>query len=308
MPLNFPELRIASRKSKLALLQAEIVKKTILKIYPNQKIKIITYQTSGDKIQNKPLFEEGGKGLFCKELELALIKKKVDLAVHSMKDVPGQLEEKLIIPAVLKRENPLDAIISKNNIKLSDLKENSRIGTSSPRRAAQIKNFRKDLQIIALRGNVETRLNKLKTGKLDAIILAVAGLKRLSLQDCISEVLPDSICLPAVAQGIIGIECLKENKNLIDYLTPINHQSSYFQMLAERSFLATLQGNCNSPIAAYSQIKTGKLFLQGLVTSLSGEKICKSQVQGSLEQSTQLGVELANQLIQRGALSLIKTP
>ena len=308
MPLNFPELRIASRKSQLALLQAEIVKKTILKIYPNQKIKIITYQTSGDKIQNKPLFEEGGKGLFCKELELALIKKKVDLAVHSMKDVPGQLEEKLIIPAVLKRENPLDAIISKNNIKLSDLKENSRIGTSSPRRAAQIKNFRKDLQIIALRGNVETRLNKLKTGKLDAIILAVAGLKRLSLQDCISEVLPDSICLPAVAQGIIGIECLKENKNLIDYLTPINHQSSYFQMLAERSFLATLQGNCNSPIAAYSQIKTGKLFLQGLVTSLSGEKICKSQVQGSLEQSTQLGVELANQLIQRGALSLIKTP
>ena len=238
MPLNFPELRIASRKSKLALLQAEIVKKTILKIYPNQKIKIITYQTSGDKIQNKPLFEEGGKGLFCKELELALIKKKVDLAVHSMKDVPGQLEEKLIIPAVLKRENPLDAIISKNNIKLSDLKENSRIGTSSPRRAAQMKNFRKDLQIIALRGNVETRLNKLKTGKLDAIILAVAGLKRLSLQDCISEVLPDSICLPAVAQGIIGIECLKENKNLIDYLTPINHQSSYFQMLAERSFLA----------------------------------------------------------------------
>ena len=308
MPLNFPELRIASRKSKLALLQAEIVKKTILKIYPNQKIKIITYQTSGDKIQNKPLFEEGGKGLFCKELELALIKKKVDLAVHSMKDVPGQLEEKLIIPAVLKRENPLDAIISKNNIKLSDLKENSRIGTSSPRRAAQIKNFRKDLQIIALRGNVETRLNKLKTGKLDAIILAVAGLKRLSLQDCISEVLPDSICLPAVAQGIIGIECLKENKNLIDYLTPINHQSSYFQMLAERSFLATLQGNCNSPIAAYSQIKTGKLFLQGLVTSLSGEKICKSQVQGSLEKSTQLGIELANQLIQRGALSLIKTP
>ena len=276
--------------------------------YPNQKIKIITYQTSGDKIQNKPLFEEGGKGLFCKELELALIKKKVDLAVHSMKDVPGQLEEKLIIPAVLKRENPLDAIISKNNIKLSDLKENSRIGTSSPRRAAQIKNFRKDLQIIALRGNVETRLNKLKTGKLDAIILAVAGLKRLSLQDCISEVLPDSICLPAVAQGIIGIECLKENKNLIDYLTPINHQSSYFQMLAERSFLATLQGNCNSPIAAYSQIKTGKLFLQGLVTSLSGEKICKSQVQGSLEKSTQLGIELANQLIQRGALSLIKTP
>ena len=308
MPLNFPELRIASRKSKLALLQAEIVKKTILKIYPNQKIKIITYQTSGDKIQNKPLFEEGGKGLFCKELELALIKKKVDLAVHSMKDVPGQLEEKLIIPAVLKRENPLDAIISKNNIKLSDLKENSRIGTSSPRRAAQIKNFRKDLQIIALRGNVETRLNKLKTGKLDAIILAVAGLKRLSLQDCISEVLPDSICLPAVAQGIIGIECLKENKNLIDYLTPINHQSSYFQMLAERSFLATLQGNCNSPIAAYSQIKTGKLFLQGLVTSLSGEKICKSQVQGSLEKSTQLGIELANQLIQRGALSLIKEP
>ena len=308
MPLNFPELRIASRKSKLALLQAEIVKKTILKIYPNQKIKIITYQTSGDKIQNKPLFEEGGKGLFCKELELALIKKKVDLAVHSMKDVPGQLEEKLIIPAVLKRENPLDAIISKNNIKLSDLKENSRIGTSSPRRAAQIKNFRKDLQIIALRGNVETRLNKLKTGKLDAIILAVAGLKRLSLQDCISEVLPDSICLPAVAQGIIGIECLKENKNLIDYLTPINHQSSYFQMLAERSFLATLQGNCNSPIAAYSQIKTGKLFLQGLVTSLSGEKICKSQIQGSLEKSTQLGIELANQLIQRGALSLIKEP
>ena len=308
MPLNFPELRIASRKSKLALLQAEIVKKTILKIYPNQKIKIITYQTSGDKIQNKPLFEEGGKGLFCKELELALIKKKVDLAVHSMKDVPGQLEEKLIIPAVLKRENPLDAIISKNNIKLSDLKENSRIGTSSPRRAAQMKNFRKDLQIIALRGNVETRLNKLKTGKLDAIILAVAGLKRLSLQDCISEVLPDSICLPAVAQGIIGIECLKENKNLIDYLTPINHQSSYFQMLAERSFLATLQGNCNSPIAAYSQIKTGKLFLQGLVTSLSGEKICKSQVQGSLEKSTQLGIELANQLIQRGALSLIKEP
>ena len=308
MPLNFPELRIASRKSRLALLQAEAVKKTILKIYPSQKIKIITYQTSGDKIQNKPLFEEGGKGLFCKELELALIKKKVDLAVHSMKDVPGQLEEKLIIPAVLKRENPLDAIISKNNIKLADLKENSRIGTSSPRRAAQIKNFRKDLQIIALRGNVETRLNKLKTGKLDAIILAVAGLKRLSLQDCISEVLPDSICLPAVAQGIIGIECLKENKNLIDYLTPINHQPSYFQMLAERSFLATLQGNCNSPIAAYSQIKTGKLFLQGLVTSLSGEKICKSQVQGSLEKSTQLGIELANQLIQRGALSLIKEP
>ena len=308
MPIYFSELRLASRRSPLALLQAEIVRKAILKVYPKQKIKIITYTTSGDKIQDKPLYQCGGKGLFCKELELALRKKEVDLAVHSMKDVPGQLEENFIIPAVLKRENPLDALISKNGTKLADLKSGSSIGTSSPRRIAQLLIFRRDLKPVSLRGNLETRLKKLQTGKLDAILLAVAGLKRLSLQDCISEVLPDSICLPAVAQGIIGIECLKENKNLIDYLTPINHQSSYFQMLAERSFLATLQGNCNSPIAAYSQIKTGELFLQGLVTSLSGEKICKSQVQGSLEKSTQLGIELANQLIQRGALSLIKEP
>ncbi len=306
MLLNHPELRIASRKSRLALLQAEEVKKNILKFYPNQKIKIITYQTSGDKIQNKPLFEIGGKGLFCKELELALQEKKVDLAVHSMKDVPGRLEEDFVIPVVLKRENPLDALISKNNTRLAALKANSRVGTSSPRRAAQLRNFRNDLQIISLRGNLETRLNKLKTGKIDAILLAVAGLKRLGLQNRISEVLPDSICLPAVAQGIIGIECLRENKALIEYLIPINHQPSYFQMLTERSFLATLQGDCNSPIAGYSQIKTGKLFLQGLVASLSGKKILKGQVQGSLEKPSQLGYKLANQLIQQNALSLIK--
>lgn len=304
--MAFPKLRLGTRKSNLALWQANFVKQSILSLYPDCEVKIIGYQTSGDIEKDRPLADIGGKGLFIKELELVLKNDEVDFVVHSMKDVPTIIGQDFSLPVVFKRENPLDVLISATGDNLQSLKLNSTIGTCSPRRIAQIKHFRPDLRVFNLRGNLETRLKKIKKDKIDSIILAAAGLKRLKLKHLITEVIKPSICMPAVAQGIIGIECLQSNKDLLKFLTPLNHKKTYYIFLAERAFLATLQGNCTSPIGAYTKLLGGSIKIEGLVASYSGTKILKESVIGKLEDAIDLGKQLGECLLNKGAKALLQ--
>ena len=298
-------LKLGTRKSNLALWQANYVKDQILQKYPHQKVKIIPYQTSGDKIKNTPLYEIGGKGLFTKELEEALIQKKIDFAVQSIKDIPGIIDDCFTIPIVFERENALDSFITTKYKSLKKLPINSVVGTSSPRRAAQLLSYRSDLSIFPLRGNVETRINALKEGKVSAIILAVAGLKRLGLEKYITEILPLDISIPAIGQGIIGLECLKENRNLINYFQDLNHRKTYLCLLAERSFLKELNGNCYSPIAAYATIFNEKLMLQAFASDIEGKKVLKSKILGDTKDALQLGKKLATDFIKKGINNIL---
>ena len=297
-------ITLGTRKSSLAIWQAEFVKKKILQLYPQQKIEIIDYHTTGDKIKDKPLYNLGGKGLFIKELEIALKKKEIDFAVQSIKDIPGNIEECFEVPIVFERENALDALVSLKYKNLQELPLQSKLGTSSPRRTSQLLYHRKDLNIISLRGNIQTRINTLKQKKVDAILLAVAGLQRMKLTHHIAQILPSNICLPAVGQGIIGLECLKENKKTVAYLKKLNHQKTYCSLLAERNFLKKLNGNCNSPIAAYATIQNQQLTLRAFVGDFQGKKVLQKKICGVAENSAQLGLELANWFIAQGAQNI----
>ena len=300
-----PNLKIGSRKSALALRQAEYVKNKILALHPGQEVEIIGYQTSGDKIKDQPLYDIGGKGLFIKELEIALKKGEIDFAVQSVKDIPSQIECCFDIPIVFPRENPLDAFISHKYASLDELPATSKVGTSSPRRTSQLLCHKKDLLISPLRGNIETRLAALKKKKLDAILLAVAGLKRMGWAKHITQIISPTICLPAVGQGIIGLECLKENKRAIQNIATLNHQTTYLQLLAERSFLAKLNGNCNSPIAANAILQNKKLVLKAFAGNFTGEKIIKGELSGLPQQAIQIGISLANQFIKKGIKDIL---
>lgn len=297
-------ITLGTRKSPLAIWQAEFVKKKILQLHPQQKVEIVSYYTTGDKIKDQPLYDLGGKGLFTKELEIALKKKEIDFAVQSIKDIPGNIDECFEVPLVFKRANALDALVSLQYKNLQELPLKSKLGTSSPRRTSQLLYHRKDLNIVPLRGNIQTRINSLKQSNLDAVLLAVAGLQRMQLTHYISQVLPSNICLPAVGQGIIGLECLKENKKKIDHLKKLNHQKTYWSFLAERSFLKALNGNCNSPIAAYATIKNQKLTLKAFVGDFQGRKVLQKKICGTLENSAQLGVELASWFITQKAQNI----
>lgn len=298
-------LKLGTRKSPLALWQTKFVKNKILHLYPQQKIEIIPYQTTGDKIKDVPLYDLGGKGLFTKELEIALKKQEIDFAVQSVKDIPGNIEDCFDIPIVFERENALDALLSLKYNALEKLPLQSKIGTSSPRRASQLLNYRKDLQIIPLRGNIETRIVALKQKKLDAILLAVAGLQRMNFIKHIVQVLPSNICVPAIGQGIIGLECLKENTKMIDYLKNLNHQETYQNLLAERIFLKKLHGNCHSPIAAHATTHNQQLTLKAFVGDLQGKKVLRKTIHDSPKNAIQLGSRLADWFITRGAQSIL---
>jgi len=301
MTTDAQTLRIATRQSPLALWQAEFVKAELLKHHPALKIELVGFTTRGDKILDSSLSKIGGKGLFVKELEQALLANEADIAVHSMKDVPMEFPESLGLSTICEREDPRDALVSRHYKSLASLPAGAIVGTSSLRRQCQIKQLRPDLQIRDLRGNVQTRLNKLEGGEFDVIILAAAGLKRLGLQERITEYLADTVSLPAGGQGAVGIETRTNDKRIHELLKPLNHPDTAVCVSAERAMNRRLQGGCQVPIAGYAMKEGSQLWLRGLVGKVNGEKILRAEQRGSIEQAEALGVEVAERLLQQGA-------
>jgi len=304
-------ISIGTRGSKLALWQAEWVKSEIQHLHSEIEISLIKIKTTGDMILDVPLAKIGGKGLFVKEIEEAILRHKVDMAVHSMKDVPTELPEGLHLAAICRREDPRDALISKvqsSEFKVQsykDLPHGATVGTSSLRRLCQLRNIRPDLKIVQLRGNLDTRIRKLDEGQFDAIIVAVAGVKRLGLAYRITEILEPEICLPAIGQGAIGIECRVNDKVINTILGDLNYQETSISVRAERALLRRLGGGCQVPIAAYARIEDGRVIMDGLVGSITGERVIKSHAEGKLEDHERLGTNLAEDLLSRGAKEIL---
>jgi hydroxymethylbilane synthase len=295
------EIRIGTRASALALWQAEWVKSELEKKYPGMTVSLTKIKTTGDKILDVPLAKVGGKGLFVKEIEEAMLANEIDIAVHSMKDVPTFFPDGLHLSCITEREDVRDALLSNKNVKFKDLPQGANIGTSSLRRQAQITSLRPDFVIHQLRGNVGTRIQKLKEGKFDAIILAAAGVKRLKLTENVSEYLPTELSLPAIGQGALGIECRIDDRELNDMIAFFNHADSRTCVMGERALLRRLEGGCQVPIACYGQVKDGKLHLTGLVGSVDGKRIIKDALVGEPGDAEKLGVTLAESLLKKGA-------
>lgn len=299
-------LKIATRQSPLALWQAEHIRARLEILHPNLQVELVKFVTQGDKILDTPLAKIGGKGLFVKELEAALLDGRADLAVHSMKDVPMHLPEGLTLAVTCEREDPHDAFVSNDYACFADLPHGAKVGTSSLRRKCQILQARPDLEILDLRGNVGTRLSKLDAGQYDAIILASAGLKRLELFTRIRHTLDIETSLPAVGQGALGLECRDADAEVLALIAPLMHQETDVCVRAERAFNAYLEGGCQVPIAGYATLQAGELTLQGRVGSVDGKVLLKAQVQGTPAQAEQLGVALAQDLLAQGAGELLK--
>ena len=295
------EIRIGTRGSALALWQAEWVKSELEKKYLGITVTLTKIKTTGDKILDVPLAKVGGKGLFVKEIEEAMLGNEIDIAVHSMKDVPTFFPDGLHLSCITKREDPRDALLSKNNMRFKDLPKGANVGTSSLRRQAQLMHVRPDFVIHQLRGNVDTRLRKLKEGQFDAIILAAAGVRRLGLADNVTEYLEPSVSLPAIGQGALGIECRVDDRELNNLIAFFNHQDSRTCVTGERALLRRLEGGCQVPIACYGEMRDGKLHLTGLVGSVDGKKIIKDRIEGMPEKAEKLGVSLAEKLLSQGA-------
>ena len=299
-------LKIATRQSPLAMWQAEHIRDRLEQLHTHVKVELVTFVTQGDKILDTPLAKIGGKGLFVKELEAALLDGRADLAVHSMKDVPMQLPEGLELAVICEREDPFDAFVSNQYEKFEDLPQGAKLGTSSLRRKSQILKQRPDLDVIDLRGNVGTRLSKLDAGQYDAIILASAGLKRLELSERIRHTLPAEVCLPAVVQGALGLECRANDQEILDLILPLMHAETNACVRAERAFNAYLEGGCQVPIAGFATLDGQILSIEGRVGSPDGQTLLRSQVTGSAEDAEQLGVQLAQVLLKQGAGELLK--
>ena len=295
------EIRIGTRSSALALWQAEWVKSELEKKYPGLKVSLTKIKTTGDKILDVPLAKVGGKGLFVKEIEEAMLANEIDIAVHSMKDVPTFFPDGLHLSCITKREDPRDALLTRNKVKFSDLPKGANVGTSSLRRQAQLMNIRPDFVIHQLRGNVDTRIRKLKEGQYDAIILAAAGVKRLGLAGNVTEYMDPEISLPAIGQGALGIECRVDDRELNDMIAFFNHADSRVCVTGERALLRRLEGGCQVPIACYGEMKNGYLHLTGLVGSVDGKRIIKDTIEGAPDKAEKLGVTLAETLLSRGA-------
>lgn len=296
-------VRIATRKSPLALWQAEYVKQQLLAHHPQLQVELIALSTRGDKLLDTSLAKVGGKGLFVKELEIALLEDEADIAVHSMKDVPMEFPDGLALAAICEREDPLDAFVSNNYQHLDQLPAGALVGTSSLRRQSQVRAQFPDLQIKDLRGNVNTRLAKLDQGEYDALILASAGLIRLDMHQRIASRLEAELCLPAGGQGAVGIECRAEDKAIQALLDPLHHPQSAFCVLAERAMNRRLQGGCQVPIGCYAQLQSSgdRLNLRGLVASVDGQTMLKADIQGAVEDAERLGEMLADKLLSMGA-------
>lgn len=299
-------LKIATRQSPLALWQAEYIQQRLQQQYPDLTVELVTFVTQGDKILDTPLAKIGGKGLFVKELENALLDGRADLAVHSMKDVPMQLPEGLSLAVICQRENPFDAFVSNHFAHFADLPQGAKVGTSSLRRRCQILAKRPDLNVIDLRGNVGTRLAKLDAGEYDAIILASAGLIRLGLQDRIKEVLEPKLSLPAVGQGALGLECRSDDERVKAYISFLNDDATAVCVRAERAFNRYLEGGCQVPIAAFAQLQDQTLHIEGRVGQPDGQQLLVATQQGASDQAETLGIMLAQQLLTQGAGDILK--
>ncbi len=297
---------IGTRGSKLALWQANWVKSVISKANPQLTVELLIIKTKGDKILDVPLAKVGGKGLFVKEIEEALLDGRIDLAVHSMKDMPAEIPEGLCIGAIPDREEPRDVLITRSGLPLEKLPRGARIGTSSLRRSAQLLSVRPDLEIVSLRGNLDTRLKKLETESLDAIVLAAAGVLRMGLSERITQTLDESLMLPAVGQGALCIETRQADPRIEPIIEPIDHQATRRVVLGERAFLNRLEGGCQVPIAGHGHLQGKTLSITGLVCELDGSKVIKETLEGPYDQGETLGRELAEVLLSRGAGDILE--
>ncbi|MBW1820742.1 MAG: hydroxymethylbilane synthase [Deltaproteobacteria bacterium] len=299
-------IKIGTRGSKLALWQADWVKSELNARHPSFSFELVTIKTKGDKILDVPLAKVGGKGLFVKEIEDALLNGLIDLAVHSMKDMPAEIPQGLCIGTIPQRETPQDVLISKKGLLLSELKPQSRIGTSSLRRTAQLLHARPDLVILPLRGNLDTRLKKLETENLDAIILAAAGVKRLGLEGRITEYMDENVMLPAVGQGALCIEIRQNDPEVEPIVSSLEHHQTRVEVMGERAFLNRLEGGCQVPIAAYGKIEKNTFTLCGLVATVDGKTVIKETLSGPKDSSEIIGVKLADRLVAMGAKTIME--
>jgi len=300
-------IKIGTRGSKLALWQANWVKSTLEAHHPSLKTELVIIKTKGDKILDVPLAKVGGKGLFVKEIEDALLNRHIDIAVHSMKDMPAEIPDGLCIGAIPERETPYDVLISKKGLPLSELKPGATIGTSSLRRAAQILLARPDLVIKSLRGNLDTRLRKLENEDYDAVILAAAGVKRLGLDSRITEYLNENIMLPAVGQGALCVEIRQNDQRIDSIVAALEHPQTRSVVMGERAFLKRLEGGCQVPMAAHGKIEHNTFTLCGLVATLDATTVIKETLSGDKDSAETIGLKLAERLISRGAQEIIES-
>jgi hydroxymethylbilane synthase len=298
-------LRIGTRKSPLALWQAEHVRARLAALHPGLEIELVTMTTEGDKILDAPLAKVGGKGLFIKELEQALFDGRADIAVHSLKDVTVTLPAGLHIPVIGEREDPRDAFVSNRYDTLDQLPAGARVGTSSLRRQCQLRALFPQLEVVTLRGNVNSRLAKLDGGEFDAILLAAAGLKRLGFEARIRALLPPELLLPAVGQGAICIECRTDDREVNRLIAPLHHAPTATRVAAERALNARLEGGCQVPIAAYAELEEDRLHLRALVGEPDGSRLIQGDIQGEATRAEQLGSDLAAELLTRGARQIL---
>jgi hydroxymethylbilane synthase len=296
---------IASRESALAMWQARHVESRLAALYPRADIGILGLTTEGDRRLDAPLAKIGGKGLFVKELEDALASGRADLAVHSVKDVPMMLPAGFVLAAIGEREDPRDAFVSGRHAELAALPAGARVGTSSLRRECQLRARYPHLEIAPLRGNVPTRLRKLDEGGYDAVILAAAGLKRLGLEDRVTRLLTPTESLPAPGQGALGIECLEGRVDVVQWLTPLNHEATARCVAAERAFSRALSGSCNVPLGAYAETEGDRVRLRGFVGAPDGSRLVSGELEGRADDADALGTALAEQLKGRGAADIL---
>ncbi len=300
--MSISTLRIATRKSPLALWQAYYVRDALLAVHPELQIELVAMTTRGDQILDSPLAKVGGKGLFVKELERAMLDGEADIAVHSMKDVPMEFPEGLDLAVICEREDPADAFVSNHFTDINALPQGATVGTSSFRRQCQLRQFRPDLVIKDLRGNVGTRLGKLDAGEYDAIILAAAGLIRLEMEERIRSRLDYGISLPAGGQGAVGIECRSDDEQTLELLACLHHDITAARVTAERAVVARLQGGCQVPIASFAEMEQeDELYLRALVGTLDGSRLIKAELRGDSDAAEALGLAVADELLQQGA-------
>lgn len=305
-------LRIGSRGSQLALWQAEHIKSLLENRYAGLTVTIIKIRTTGDKITDVPLAMVGGKGLFVKEIEDAMLRNEIDIAVHSMKDVPADFPEGLCMAAITEREDPRDVLISRDDISFFHLPKGARIGTSSLRRISQLLNQRPDLKISPLRGNLDTRLKKMESGDYDAIILAAAGIIRLGWEERITEFLPVTSSIPAIGQGALCIECREGDRDVLDLTGYLNHIETSVCVRAERAFLKRLDGGCQVPIGAYAIINSGELeqleplAIEGFIASVDGKRMVRENKTGKIDNPEGVGLILAESLLSQGGAEILR--
>lgn len=305
--MSVDRIRIATRKSPLALWQSEHVARLLQQAHPGLDVELVQMSTQGDKILDSPLAKVGGKGLFVKELEQSMMEGRADIAVHSMKDVPAELPAGLHLPVVIAREEPRDAFVSAHHARFDALPHGARVGTSSLRRQCQLKAARPDLEILDLRGNVGTRLRKLDEGQFDAVILASAGLMRLGLAERITERLSPRVCLPAVGQGVIGIECREDDAEINALVAAANDAETGTRIRAERAMNARLGGGCQVPIAGHAVLDGDGVTLDGLVGYPDGSMILRAERSGPVADAEAVGAALADELLGRGADRILKS-